>query len=92
MDSLAERGMKNASALVLTGKTPALHDRFLAIDDTVWFLGNSLNALGDRASLILQVPNSDPILSKLRQMQVEAVPFETYVSRRQRSARPKAGE
>ena len=91
MNSLAERGLKNAAALILNGKTPRLHDRFLVIDDTVWFLGNSLNALGDRASLILQVPNSNPILAKLRQLQVDAVAFETYVYRRQRSARRKDG-
>jgi hypothetical protein len=83
--SLAEldrRGMKSVTALVLSGKKPALHDRFLVIDGEVLFLGNSLNALGERASLILSVPDSEPILVNLRTMASTATAFETYASRR----------
>jgi hypothetical protein len=74
--------MKSVTALVLSGKTPPLHDRFLVIDDEVLFLGNSLNALGERASLILSVPDSEPILAKLKLMAAMAVAFENYASRR----------
>ncbi len=81
--TLSERGMKSVTALVLSGKPPPLHDRFLVIDDEVLFLGNSLNALGERASLILSVPDSEPILAKLRTMASVALPFETYASQRQ---------
>jgi hypothetical protein len=87
--SLAElnrRGMKSITALVLSGKTPPLHDRFLVIDDDVLFLGNSLNALGERASLILSVPDSEPILAKLMAMASTAQAFESYVSHRHASA------
>lgn len=87
--SLAEldrRGMKSVTALVLGGKKPPLHDRFLVIDDEVLFLGNSLNALGDRASLILSVPDSEPVLTKLKAMAVTAVAFESYASRRRAAA------
>jgi len=83
--SLAEldrRGMRSVTALVLSGKTPPLHDRFLVIDDEVLFLGNSLNALGERASLILSVPDGEPILSKLKAMVATALDFESYASRR----------
>lgn len=80
MATFKERGMKNASAMVLTGKKPPLHDRFLVIDGSVWFLGNSLNALGQRASLILQVPDGESVLNRLRQMRT--IPFEEYVERR----------
>jgi hypothetical protein len=83
--SLAEldrRGMKSVTALVLGGKTPPLHDRFLVIDDEVLFLGNSLNALGERASLILSVPDSEPVLTKLNAMAATAVTFQSYASRR----------
>jgi hypothetical protein len=90
--TLRTRGMKSVTALVLSGKTPPLHDRFLVIDDEVLFLGNSLNALGDRASLILSVPDSEPILAKLRAMASLALPFETYASQRRRaSASPLGG-
>ena len=79
---LGRRGMKSVTALVLSGRTPPLHDRFLVIDDEVLFLGNSLNALGERASLILSVPDSEPILAKLKAMATTATAFESYASRR----------
>ena len=60
--------MKTVTALVLNGRVPPLHDRFLVIDGVALFLGNSLNALGHRASLISSVPDSEPILAKLRVM------------------------
>ena len=80
MATFKERGMKNASAMVLTGKNPPLHDRFLVIDGSVWFLGNSLNALGQRASLILQVPDGESVLTRLRKM--KAISFDKYVEQR----------
>lgn len=80
LKSLHTRGMINVNALVLTGSKPPLHDRFLIIDDEVLFLGNSLNALGDRASLILAVPDGDPIISNLRSMAATALSFETFAS------------
>lgn len=79
---LGRRGMKSVTALVLSGKTPPLHDRFLVIDDEVLFLGNSLNALGERASLILRVPDSEPVLAKLKAMASTATAFERYASHR----------
>lgn len=88
---LGRRGMKSVTALVLSGKTPPLHDRFLVIDDEVLFLGNSLNALGERASLILSVPDSEPILAKLKAMASTATAFESYASRR-RATSTRAGE
>lgn len=84
--TLSARGMKSITTLVLSGKPPPLHDRFLVIDDEVLFLGNSLNALGERASLILCVPDSEPILARLRAMASLALPFETYALQRRRPA------
>lgn len=85
MATFNKRGMKNASAFVLLRKIPPLHDRFLVIDGTVWFLGNSLNALGDRASLILQVPDSEPIVERLLRMKAQALSFEDYAERRRKA-------
>lgn len=90
--SLRSRGMKGVTALVVKGKAPQLHDRFLVIDDEVMFLGNSLNALGARASLILTVPDSEPILAKLLAMASLALPFETYASQRGRAPVSPLGE
>jgi hypothetical protein len=89
--TLGTRGMKSVTALVLSGKTPPLHDRFLVIDDEVLFLGNSLNTLGERASLILSVPDSGPILAKLRAMASLALPFETYTLQRRRASAAHSG-
>lgn len=59
-----------------------LHDRFLVIDDTVWFLGNSLNTLGDKASLIVKLPNPDEVIDKLENMIKLSISFENYKKRR----------
>lgn len=61
-----------------------LHDRFLVIDDAVWFLGNSLNTLGDKASLIVKLPNPDEVIGQLEGMLKQAIPFDDY---RQRQAK-----
>ncbi len=89
--TLGSRGMKSVKTLVLSGTPPPLHDRFLVIDDEVLFLGNSLNALGDRSSLILSVPDSEPILAKLQAMASVALPFETYVSQRRSASDSPSG-
>ena len=83
--------MKSVTTMVLSGKTSPLHDQFLVIDDEVLFLGNSLNALGERASLILSVPDSEPILARLRAMKSLALPFETYASQRRRTLASASG-
>ncbi|SEH67337.1 VPA1262 family N-terminal domain-containing protein [Magnetospirillum fulvum] len=42
--------------MVMGGDSAPIHDRFLVIDDTVWLSGNSLNAIGERAGLLMKVP------------------------------------
>jgi len=44
---------------------PILHDRFLVVDGAVWFSGNSLNAIGQRESLIIKLPNPEPVIARL---------------------------
>jgi len=56
----------------------------------VWFLGNSLIALGERASLILQVPDSEPIVERLRRMEEAAPTFEDYAKRRRKTSSGRA--
>ena len=68
-----------AKAYVL--QSSILHDRFLVIDDTVWFLGNSLNTLGDKASLIVKLPNPDEIIEQLEGMLKKAISFVEYEKR-----------
>lgn len=44
------------------GTNPAAHDRFLIIDNTVWFMGNSLHTLGKRASMMIKLPDPKDII------------------------------
>lgn len=41
------------------GDTPAIHDRYLVVDDEVWHCGPSFNELGDRLGVMVRLP--DPI-------------------------------
>ena len=66
LPNLAKHG--NFSISVLTGTTPAVHDRFLVVDDSVWFSGNSLHTIGDRAGMVIKLRNSDDIIRNLTEI------------------------
>jgi hypothetical protein len=51
----------------MTG-TPAVHDRFLVIDDQVWLTGNSLNSIGERAGMMISLPEPSVAVDKLNQV------------------------
>jgi hypothetical protein len=69
------------TANVYVLQSSILHDRFLVIDDIVWFLGNSLNTLGEKASLIVKLPNPDEIIDQLKGMLKQAISFDEYKKR-----------
>ena len=50
---------------ILTGDPPPVHDRFLVIDGTVWLSGNSLRTIGERAGMIVRLPNPEPVIVRL---------------------------
>jgi hypothetical protein len=79
LTQLAKEAKVTAKAYVL--QSSILHDRFLVIDDAVWFLGNSLNTLGDKASLIVKVPNPDEVIDQLEGMLNHAIFFDDYKKR-----------
>jgi hypothetical protein len=58
--------MAHIEVKVMTGDMPTVHDRFLVIDDAVWFTGNSLNSLGERAGMMISVPAPDIVIAKLQ--------------------------
>lgn len=87
LETFAKRGIKKVSAYVLLGKAPPLHDRFLVIDGAIWFLGHSLNALGSRASMIMQIPDPEPVMAHLAGIKAQAIPFEQYHARRTKPPR-----
>ena len=51
---------------VLTGDPPRVHDRFLIVDGTVWLSGNSLHTLGERAGVIVRLPDPTPIIAGIK--------------------------
>ena len=50
---------------ILTGNPPPIHDRFLVVDGAAWFSGNSLNTLGERAGMIVKLPDAGPVVVRL---------------------------
>ena len=50
---------------ILTGKQPPIHDRFLVVDGAAWLSGNSLNTLGERAGMIVKLPDPEPAVVRL---------------------------
>jgi hypothetical protein len=53
-----------------------LHDRFLRIDDRIYSLGNSLNSIGEKASLLIRVPDPTPVILELEKLWRDATPLE----------------
>ncbi len=64
--NLSRKEMAHIEVKVMTGDMPTVHDRFLVIDDAVWFTGNSLNSLGERAGMMISVPAPDVVVAKLQ--------------------------
>lgn len=62
-----------------------LHDRFLVIDQEAWFLGNSLNALGDKSSMIVKLPDPADVVHKLKAMLRQATSFEKFAAKQSKS-------
>ena len=50
---------------VLAGNPPPVHDRFLTVDGNVWFSGNSLHTIGERAGMIVKLPDPVPVITRL---------------------------
>lgn len=74
--------------LVMTGDRPVFHDRFLVIDDAVWLSGNSLGTIGERAGMMISLPDPAPVIQKIQEIVRDAVlvkPLEEWVTNRQKS-------
>lgn len=79
--SFQERGMPEPHVRILRGgKKPPLHDRFLVIDDDVWLSGNSLNAIGERASVLIKLPASADVRGRLEKLFDAAEPLNSSVT------------
>lgn len=67
-ETLRSRGVEKFSFHLLPGSQPALHDRFIVVDDRVWFLGHSLNRIGVVASFVVRVPDAKSVIGKLESL------------------------
>ena len=56
-----------------------LHDRFMVVDNEVWFVGNSLNSLGVKASMIVRLPNPDEVIDRLESLRIGAPTLADYI-------------
>lgn len=56
------------------------HDRFFIVDDKVYLSGNSLNNIGSRLSAIIRLPDGDPVLAALLEIQDKVKELRQWVS------------
>lgn len=81
----------NIKIFVMTGEMPTVHDRFLVIDSAVWFTGNSLNQIGDRAGMMISVPAPSGVIAKLdaiMQDKYRTKPLSEWVATRKANRQP----
>nr|CAA6819142.1 MAG: Unknown protein [uncultured Thiotrichaceae bacterium] len=71
-----DMGNQNCEVKVIPGKQPKLHDRFLIIDESVWLVGSSLNAIGNRSSMMIKLPDPKPVIFSLNEMLLDSVSYE----------------
>jgi hypothetical protein len=77
----SEQHLNGFEIRVMSGKDPMIHDRFLALDDRLWLLGSSLNNFGARGTMMLAVPDPEPVLSALEEAWNESEPLEAWLER-----------
>lgn len=75
-------GADRLQVRVMRGDPPPLHDRFLVVDGDVWFTGNSLGTLGDRAGMIIRLPDPEPVLEELFRLFEGADEIDAFLARR----------
>lgn len=82
LQQLAKSGYRNPVEFrVMPGrKAPYFHDRFIVADDAkAWSLGGSLSDLGDRLSMVLELPNPAPLLEHASKCWDNATPLSSWV-------------
>ena len=72
-------------ARVMRRRPPPLHDRFLVCDHTVWMVGNSFGTAGERAGVVVQLPDYEEPIAELDELIENAEDFLTYARRRARA-------
>jgi len=83
IESFHQRGIQNIVVRLMHNKggEPILHDRFLAVDGAVWFSGNSLNAIGQRESVIIKLPDPASVMERLNRLfETESDDFSSFAN------------
>lgn len=83
IESFRQRGIQNLQVRLMRNKggKPILHGRFLAVDRAVWSSDNSLNAIGQRESLIIKLPDPAPVIERLNRIfEVESDDFSSFAN------------
>lgn len=70
----------NRTEVRVLSRNPALHDRFLRIDDDLWALGSSLGRFGLRGTLLMRVAVPDPFTADLELLWQSAPAFEDWLT------------
>lgn len=79
LEELSRHQQLNTEVVVISPSS--LHDRFLVVDDDVWFLGNSLNSLGEKASMIVKLPDPDEVTERLIELVRKGKTLDSYLER-----------
>lgn len=85
LQQVKAQNLGTPSVKVMPGERAPIHDRFLVVDDQVWLSGNSLNAIGERASVLMKVPDPSDVLPRLERITSTAIPFEQWIAGRRAS-------
>ena len=80
IEQYTSSGWSRPEVLIMKGRHAPVHDRFLVADGRVWLSGNSLNAIGRRASVLIEVPNADEIVNRLAPLVDAAQPFTAWLA------------
>jgi hypothetical protein len=67
------------------GDTPAIHDRYIVIDDEVWHCGPSFNELGARLGVVVRLPDPIPVRREINAVWSQSTPLEQLSLKRRRS-------
>ncbi|WP_437527289.1 VPA1262 family N-terminal domain-containing protein [Sorangium sp. So ce726] len=63
----AQKEINTFNIRVMPGKRPAIHDRFLLVDDRIWLLGSSFNEFASRGTMFVSLSHPELLRDKLHQ-------------------------
>ncbi len=76
---------------LLLGDPPLLHDRFLVVDDEVWLSGNSFNTIGERAGMVVRLPDPEPVIAHLKRLWKEATSLDAWLKKQSSNSQTRPG-